>query len=84
MAQMNLSTEKKQTQTWKTDLWLPRCGGGCGMDWEFGVNRYKYLEWIDNKFLLYNTGKYMQSPGIDHDGNTYKYIYIYMYIYIYL
>ena len=43
--------------------------GGSGMDWEFGVDRYKlsYLEWIDNKFLLYSPGNYIQSPGIDHD-----------------
>ena len=29
------------TQTWRTDLWLPR--GRTGMDWEFGVSRYKLL-----------------------------------------
>ena len=27
MAQMNSSTEQKQTQTWRTDLWLPRGRG---------------------------------------------------------
>ena len=40
------------------------------MDWEFGVSRYKllYLEGISNEVLLYSTGNYSQSLGIDHDG----------------
>ena len=38
------------------------------MDWEFGVGRCKllYLEWINNKVLLYSTGNDIQSPGINH------------------
>ena len=31
MAQMNLSTKPKWTQTYKTDLWLP--GGRKGVGW---------------------------------------------------
>ena len=31
------------SQTLRTDLWLPRRGGRSGMDWEFGINRYKLL-----------------------------------------
>ena len=44
--------------------------GGSGMDWEFGVSRYKllHLEWISNEVLLYSTGKYIQSLGIEHKG----------------
>ena len=44
--------------------------GGNGMDWESGVSRCKlvHLEWISNKVLLYNTGSYIQSLEIDHDG----------------
>ena len=44
--------------------------GGNRMDREFGVGRCKllYLKWISNKALPYSTGKYTQSPGIDHDG----------------
>ena len=36
-------------------------GGGRGMDWEFGVNKYKLLplEWISNETLLYSTGNYV-------------------------
>ena len=36
-------------------------GGESGMDWEFGVNRYKllHLEWISKDILLYSTGNYI-------------------------
>ena len=41
-----------------------------GMDWEFGVHRFKllHIEWISNEILLYSTGTYIQSLGIEHDG----------------
>ena len=76
------------SQTQRTDLWLPR-GRGVegGMDWEFGVSRCKllYIEWINNKVLLYSTGNYIQYPMIRHSGKEYKkecaYIYINIYIY---
>ena len=44
------------------------------MDWEFGVSRCKllHLKTINNKVLLYSTGNYIQSLGIDHDGKEYK------------
>ena len=40
------------------------------MDWAFKVSRCKrlHLEWISNKVLLYSTGNYVQSLGVDHDG----------------
>ena len=36
--------------------------GGRGTDWEFGISRCKliYLEWINNKVLLYSTENYIQ------------------------
>ena len=42
------------------------------MDWEFVVMRCKllHLEWI-NKVLLYRTGSYIQSPGINYNGKEY-------------
>ena len=41
-----------------------------GMDGEFGVSRWKLLrsEWISNEVLLYSTGNYIQSLGIERDG----------------
>ena len=44
------------SQTQRTDLWLPRGwgGGGEGMDWELGVSRCKllYREWTNHKVIL--------------------------------
>ena len=36
------------------------------MDWDLGVSI-----WI-NKVLLYSTGNYIQSPGINLNGKEYK------------
>ena len=73
MAQMNLSTKQKQTHRHRDQTCGFRGQGGRGMDWEFGVGRCKllHLEWINDKVLLYSTGKYIQSPGINHNGKEY-------------
>ena len=44
-----------------------------GMEWEAGVSRCKllYIEWINNKVLLYSTGNYIQCPMINHNGKEY-------------
>lgn len=49
-------------------------GFGGRMDWEVKVNRCKllHIEWVNNKVLLYNTGIYIQSPGIDYNGKYNK------------
>ena len=43
------------------------------MNWEFGVGRCKllHLAWVNNKVLLYSTGNYIRSPGINHNGKEY-------------
>ena len=50
------------------------------MDWEFGISRCKllYIEWINNKVLLYSMGNYSQYPVINHNGKEYEKIYIYI------
>ena len=53
------------SQTWRTDLRLPK---GTGGEWDglgVWVRRYKllHLEWINNQVLLYSTENYIQSPG---------------------
>ena len=56
-------------------------GAGEGMDWEFGISRCKllYIEWINNKVLLYSRENYIQYPVINHNGKEYfKNIYIYI------
>ena len=48
--------------------------GGSEIGGGFGVNRYKllHLEWIGNEVLLYSTGNYVQSLGMEHDGGWYE------------
>ena len=55
-------------------------GGRAGKKWEFGVSRGKllYTEWINNKVLLYSTGKYIQYPVTNHNGKEYEKEYIYI------
>ena len=68
---MNLSTEQKQTHGHgEQACGCQGVGGGSQMDWDFGISRCKLLhsEWVSNEVLLYNTGIYIQSLGIDHDG----------------
>ena len=52
-------------------------GVGGGMDWEFGISRCKllYIEWINNKVLLYSTGNYIQYPVTNCNGKECEYIY---------
>ena len=49
-------------------------GVGGGMEWEAGVSRCKplYIEWINNKVLLYSTENYIQYPVINHSEKEYK------------
>ena len=48
-------------------------GGGGGRGWEVGLSRGKllYIEWINNKVLLYSTGNYIQYPMTNHNGKEY-------------
>ena len=42
---------------------------GGGMEWVVGVSRCKllYMEWINNKVLLYSIENYIQYPTINHN-----------------
>ena len=52
---MNLSTNQKQTHRKSRLVVAKGVGPGRGKDWEFGISRCKllYIEWINNKVLLY-------------------------------
>ena len=68
---MNLSTKQKPTRRHREQT----CGcQGWGRGWEFVISRCKllYIEWIDNKVLLYSTGNYIQYPWINHNGKEYE------------
>ena len=43
------------------------------MEWEFGVSSCKllFIEWINNKVLLYNTGNFIQYSMINRNGKEY-------------
>ena len=59
MAQIDLSTENKQTHGHGEQICDYQTGGGrSGMDWKFGVSRSKvlHLKWISKEILLYSTG----------------------------
>ena len=71
MAQINLSTEKRQTHEHGEQTYgYKGGGGGSGMDYEFGVSRCKllHLEWISNEILLYSTGNSIYPLVMEHDG----------------
>ena len=72
MAQMNLSTNQKQTHRHREQTCGGQ-GGGSRMDWEFGVGRCNitlhillHLGWISNEVLLYSKGT-ISCLGIKHD-----------------
>ena len=82
---MNLSPKQKHTHRHREQTCgCQGAGGWGGMEWEVGVSRCKllYIGWINNKVLLYSTGKYIQYPMINHNGKEYKKECIYIYIYI--
>jgi len=36
------------------------------------TNYYIYIEWINNKTLLYSTGNYIRYPVTNHNGKEYE------------
>ena len=75
MTQMNLSVKQEPNHRHKEQHCGCQGGGSRrGMDWEFGISRYKllYTEWINNKVLLYSIGNYIQYLVINHNGKEMK------------
>ena len=60
---MSLSMKQKQTHRHRDRLMVAKrdMGEKGGVDWEFGISRYKllYIDWINNKVPLYSTGNYI-------------------------
>ena len=59
---MNLSMKQKRNLDIENRLVVAKEEGvGGGMEWEFGVSRCKllYIEWINNKVVLYSTENYI-------------------------
>ena len=55
---------------------------GRGLEWEVWVSRCKllYIEWINNKVLLYSTENYIQYLMINHNEKEYIKERIYRYV----
>ena len=74
------------SQTWKTNLWLPKrkCQGGINQ--ESGIHRYilLYIKQINNKDLLCSTGNYTQDLVITDNGKESEKEYIYMFTHTYM
>lgn len=71
MIQMNLLIKQKQKHRYREQTC--RCQGVAGWGGRY-ISRYKwvYVEWINNKPLLYSTGHYIQYPVIIHNGKEYQ------------
>ena len=43
------------------------------MEWEFGISKCKllYIEWINNKVLLFGTENHIRYPMTNHNGKEY-------------
>ena len=73
---MNLAIKQKKTDRHREKTC--GCQEGEGRKWDglggFGASTCKllHLEWISYEVLLYSTGKYIQSLGIDHNGKEYQ------------
>ena len=78
MTQKNFYETETVSQTKRPELWLAR-GRGVGREgrgiWGQQM-QLSYTEWVSNKGLLYNTGKYTQYPERSHDGKEYEKEYI--------
>ena len=80
---MNTSLKQKQTHRYREQTYGAKQGQGReGKNGEFGIRRCKllFIEWINNKVLLYSTRNCIQYPMIKHNGNEYENTYICIYI----
>ena len=60
---------------------FPKIISGKGKNWESVISTCKllYIEWINNKVLLYSERNYIQYPVINHNGKEYEIECMYMY-----
>ena len=74
MTQMNISMKQTHRHREQTCGYQGEEGSDVGMDRELGISRCKlfYIEWINNKVLLYRTGNYIQYSVISHKGKEYE------------
>ena len=60
---------EEKTITWRLNkMLLKNHWVGEGRDGLGSRCKLSHLEWVNSKALLYSIGKYIQSPGINHNG----------------
>ena len=72
--------QETETDSERTNLWLPGGRGGGRMDCELQVSRCQllYIEWT-NKSRPYSTVNCIQYPWINHIEKEYEKEYMYLY-----
>ena len=60
-------SKQKQITDMKSRLVSARRDGRMDREFRGGKCKVLYLEWINNGVLLYSTGNYVQSLGLEHD-----------------
>ena len=60
-----INETETESQAQRTDLWLPKKG------W-IGMQTNIYIEWINNKVLLYSPWNYIHYPVSNHNGKEYE------------
>ena len=73
MLEINLSMKQKLLGRKEQICSCQGTGERGRMDWESGISRCRllYMEWINNKALLYSTGNYIQYAIINHNKKEY-------------
>ena len=73
MLEINLSMKQKLLRCKEQICSCQGTGERGRMDWESGISRCRllYMEWINNKALLYSTGNYIQYAIINHNEKEY-------------
>ena len=75
-SELTFKTER-DSQTWRTNLWLPGEGWEEGIVRESGIDKYTYLKWITNMDLSYSTRN--SAPCYMAARMAWEHGYMYMY-----
>ena len=82
MTQTNLSMKQAYREQTCSCPGVASLGGGHmgRMDLGVGISRCKllYIEWTNNKVLLYSTGNHIQCPMINYNVKEYEKLYIFV------
>ena len=77
--------KQKQTHRHKEQICYCQGAGRGGKEWEFGISRGKllYIDYMNNKVILYSTRNHIKYSMTNHSGKEYEKLYMYIYIYFF-